>query len=128
RRQIEPGDRVEDYEEQADEIQNEYGRAFRPGLELLIVFRTLAQGANLQEGEDDEPDDKEAAQLAQDESEIRPSLHPPVGRDPRSVPAGVIFGVSRYLAHGAPRGRRKDLNHSSAAFSLERWMGPPCAT
>src|SRR5262249_3431178 len=51
RRQIEPGDRVEDYEEQADEIQNEYGRAFRPGLELLIVFRTLAQGANLQEGE-----------------------------------------------------------------------------
>src|SRR5262249_43310392 len=74
------------------------------------------------------PGDEDAAHFAEDEGGVGPAAQPPVGRHPRPVPARVELGVTRRLAHRAPRGRKNPLSHSSVAVSLYRWMAAAGAT
>src|SRR5579875_882404 len=118
RRQLEPGDRVKNYKKQSDNVHNQDHGVFRPVHEALIALRPLFQGVDLEQSEDDKPSDEQAAQFAQDESEVRWTAQPPVGGGTAAIPTWMIFGVDWCLTHDAPRGRRNDLNHDKAALSL----------
>src|SRR4051812_4339503 len=104
---------------------------------------TALDRGNGQQHQHYSPRDKNAAELTQNEFRIWPAPQPPVGRDPRAVPArmvervGLLFGFE-FFSHQsapevplflpAPRGHRYDLNHSSAVTSLYCWIAPAGST
>src|SRR5207249_2793568 len=138
-RQVEPSYRMESDKEHGGQIQQHNHRILQPMLKRGIGLRSARQRSNLQQQHNHKPGDEYAADLAQNEFQIRPSRQPPPGRNTRSIPARMVLRISHGLPDGAhfalsisefpaAQGIRKDLNRSIVAVSLYCWMAPVGST
>src|SRR5207248_6393472 len=110
-RQIEPGDGVKADEKQADYVHRHHNRIHEEILHSQPSLRTIDQRVDLHQRLDHEPGYEHAADLAQDELEIRPTPQPPVSGHADAIALRRITGVSRH--HLPPHGINSDLTHSS---------------
>src|SRR5262249_46366851 len=128
RGQVEPGDGVEQDEEERDRIEREKEPRLQPAEELRIAVGALGEGAELPQIDHGEEGDEHAGQLAEDESGVGALLEPPPDRHAAAVPPWMIQGVMRPDVHRALQGRSSDLTQRVALVSLYCWMAPAGST
>src|SRR5918996_3135575 len=126
--QIEPGNGMEEDEEEGHRIEGEEERRLQPGEELPIGLGTLGEGAELPQRNHGEKGHEDAGELAQDKPGVGPLLKPPPDRHATAVPSGMVQGIGGLGAHLLPHGRSNDLSQWVAPVSLYCWMAPAGST
>src|SRR5262245_16091262 len=116
RRQVEPGDGVEDDEEQGNQVEKQDSRLSRPFQKPHVRRSTLCHRTNQAEQIHDEPRNEDAAQFAPDERQVGSASQPPIGGYSGSKPPRMALGVE--LTHRPAHGRKKLSSASTAVLSL----------